>query len=99
MCPSLGGAPWVGSHLVTPGCRVPRSQRYALSVVSLSPQSLASVAAFYGVTVPVAYAKLEAFFTSSLGVDCVVDTGAGVDLALIEVHWRWRRCDVHNTPP
>lgn len=78
-------------HFTDPS-HTPRVQSYKLSAVSLSPQSLASVAAFYRVTVPVAYAKLEAFFTRHLGVDCVVDTGAGVDLALMEVRLALGRC-------
>ena len=60
---------------------------FELSVVSFSAQSLASVATHFGVTVAAAYNRLETLFKSHLGVDCVVDTGAATDLALMEVRW------------
>jgi iron only hydrogenase large subunit-like protein len=52
-------------------------------VVSLSPQSRASLAAYYGLTPLQAFKKLTGFL-KSLGVKAVFDTSCSRDLSLVE---------------
>lgn len=52
-------------------------------VVSLSPQSRASLAAYYGLTPLQAFKKLTGFL-KSLGVKAVFDTSCSRDLTLVE---------------
>ncbi len=52
-------------------------------VVSISPQSRAALAAFYGVSPAEALQKLTGFFKAQ-GVKAVLDTSTGRDFALLE---------------
>lgn len=52
-------------------------------VVSVSPQSRASLAAFYGLEAKVAFWKLTGLL-KALGARCVLDTAASRDLSLLE---------------
>lgn len=52
-------------------------------VVSLSPQSRASLAAYYGLTPLQAFKKLSGFLRS-LGVRAVFDTSCSRDISLLE---------------
>jgi iron only hydrogenase large subunit-like protein len=53
-------------------------------VVSLSPQSRASIAAYYNLTIQSVYLKLHTFFTQILPFDAVFDTNLGREIALVE---------------
>ena len=53
-------------------------------VVSLSPQSRASIAAYYNLSIQSAYRKLHTFFTQILPFDAAFDTNIGREIALVE---------------
>jgi len=53
-------------------------------VVSLSPQSRASIAAYYNLSIQSVYLKLHTFFTQILPFDAVFDTNIGREIALVE---------------
>jgi iron only hydrogenase large subunit-like protein len=53
-------------------------------VVSLSPQTRASIAAYYNISMQSVYLKLHTFFTQVLPFDAVFDTNIGREIALIE---------------
>ncbi|GAM24614.1 hypothetical protein SAMD00019534_077890, partial [Acytostelium subglobosum LB1] len=59
------------------------SRQYTV-VVSLSPQSRASIAAHFGVSSKTAQARLESFFQQTLKVDYVFDTGFSREFSLLE---------------
>jgi len=53
-------------------------------VVSLSPQSRASIAAYYNLSIQSVYLKLHTFFTQVLPFEAVFDTHIGREIALVE---------------
>ena len=53
-------------------------------VVSLSPQSRASLAAYYNLSIESVYLKLHTFFTQILPFEAVFDTNIGREIALVE---------------
>jgi len=53
-------------------------------VVSLSPQSRASIAAYYNLSIESVYLKLHSFFTQILPFETVFDTNIGREIALVE---------------
>jgi iron only hydrogenase large subunit-like protein len=53
-------------------------------VVSISPQSRASIAAYYNLSIESVYLKLHTFFTGILPFEAVFDTNIGREIALIE---------------
>ena len=53
-------------------------------VASLSPQSRASVAAYYNISMQSAYLKLHTFFTQILPFEAVFDTNLGREISLVE---------------
>jgi len=59
-------------------------QRLRTIVVSISPQSRASLAAKYNLTIQQVYDRLNWFFKERLGVNYVVDTSFSRDFSLIE---------------
>ncbi|DBA04633.1 TPA: hypothetical protein N0F65_012216 [Lagenidium giganteum] len=60
-----------------------RSQKYRKTVVTISPQSRASLAVHYGLPVVVVHRKLVALFRE-LGVHMVIDSTCSGDFALLE---------------
>src|SRR5579859_4643362 len=53
-------------------------------VASLSPQSRASIAAYYNISMQSAYLKLHTFFTQILPFEAVFDTNIGREISLVE---------------
>jgi len=62
---------------------LPQHERSRL-VVSLSPQSRASIAAYYDLSMQSVYLKLHYFFTHVLPFESVFDTNVGREIALVE---------------
>ena len=62
---------------------LPKHERSHL-VISLSPQSRASIAAYYNLPIQSVYLKLHTFFTQILPFEAVFDTNIGREIALIE---------------
>jgi len=60
------------------------SEHRSRLVVSLSPQSRASIAAYYNVTIESVYLKLHTFFKQILPFEAVLDTNIGREIALVE---------------
>jgi len=59
-------------------------QRLRTIVVSISPQSRASLASKYNIPIQQVYDKLNWFFKERLGVNYVVDTSFSRDFSLLE---------------
>jgi len=59
-------------------------QRLRTIVISISPQSRASLASKYNLTIQQVYDKLNWFFKEHLGVNYVVDTSFSRDFSIIE---------------
>jgi iron only hydrogenase large subunit-like protein len=64
--------------------RLADRETWPLVIVSLSPQSLASIATYYNLSMAECYQKLNTFFVTKLGVNYVFDTSFSRDLALLE---------------
>lgn len=60
-----------------------KTSTYTTAVVSLSPQACESLAILFNVSHEVIVQKLTTFFRT-LGVDIVLDTSVGIDIALLE---------------
>jgi cytosolic iron-sulfur assembly component 3 len=72
-------------------------------VVSLSPQSRASIAAYYNLSMSSVYLKLHTFFTSILPFDAVFDTNIAREISLVEsareFQTRWRQKQLDGEAP
>lgn len=74
-------------------------------VVSISPQSCASIAAYYNLSIHSVYLKLHSFFTQILPFDAVFDTNIGREIALVEgarefqSRWLAKQNSVASAPP
>jgi iron only hydrogenase large subunit-like protein len=64
---------------------LPACSPSSVVIVSVSPQSRASLAAHFGLDIHVTYRKLLTLFEKCLGVRCVCDTNFARQIALLEM--------------
>eukprot|EP01029_Cantina_marsupialis_P014883 TRINITY_DN3257_c0_g1_i1.p1 TRINITY_DN3257_c0_g1~~TRINITY_DN3257_c0_g1_i1.p1 ORF type:complete len:553 (+),score=190.56 TRINITY_DN3257_c0_g1_i1:98-1756(+) len=66
-----------------------KDEKFALKVVSISAQTIASVAYHFDISLTAAFSKMKQWL-HSIGVDCVIDTGVANDISLLETEAEFR---------